>query len=99
MMMAVMCGPPHGAPLDAACAPDGHDELKRASGLEGSVREVTVVETGDGEHAREIQENTDAQRGPAPTHTGDKGCQTRRVHQEKRHAAEELDLLFFRCTF
>jgi hypothetical protein len=55
MVLAMMGGPPKRALLDRGRAPEGEQELHRPSGLERTVRKVTMIPAGDEEHPHEVE--------------------------------------------
>ena len=73
VMMAMVSGPPKRTALDGRRAQDGEGQLRATAGLEGLVREVTMIEAGDREHAHEVQRNGNPYGRRAPSHPEDGG--------------------------
>jgi hypothetical protein len=55
VVVAMMGRPPDRAALHRRGAQQAEDELTDARGLEGAVRKVAMIETGDGEHAHHVE--------------------------------------------
>ena len=90
VMMAMVSGPPKRTALDGRRAQDGEGQLRATAGLEGLVREVTMIEAGDREHAHEVQRNGNPYGRRAPSHPED--GQTGQVHQDERNHTQPVDL-------
>ena len=89
MMVAVVRGPPQRSTLHAGGADQREHELQHARGAEGAVREVAVVEAGDGEHPHCVQRDRHGHRDrrhPDPEH-GD----ARQVQADEGHHAQPVD--------
>ncbi len=89
VMVAVMRGPPDGPALHGRGAEHAEQELRNARSLERLVREIAVIETGDGEHAHEIQRH--AHENGHRAHAHHESEQTGRVHQDERQRAYPVD--------
>src|SRR5262249_38431315 len=68
MVMAMVTGPPKGPPLGAGSAEDGKRELTSAGSLERTMGKIPVIPASDGKHPKEIEGDSDHERGPAPSH-------------------------------
>src|ERR1700719_3188304 len=64
MVMTVIRRPPEHAFLRGHGGDKGHDELKRAAGLERPVRKITMVSGGHKKHANVIHRQANDQIGP-----------------------------------
>ena len=91
VMMAMMRSPPHGAALHGRGAEHAEDELPDTRGLERAVREVAVVERGDGEHAQAVQHDGGDHRDRTPAHPDDGEADG--MHEDERQDARPVDLL------
>src|SRR5580698_2367571 len=81
MMVSMLVTPPKRAALNGSRAQHRKEELGRAGGVEGFVRKVTMVETGDRKHSHKIEEHRRAKSRPAPT--GKKNSQAAGVQQNE----------------
>ena len=93
VVMPVGGGPPEGTTLDREIPPAGEDELHETRGLEGAMREIPMVETGDGEHAEDIQKCRDGHSGPAPA--GPDDPQAADVQENEGQGAAPLEFVRF----
>ncbi|MNV58065.1 hypothetical protein D3C71_1504240 [compost metagenome] len=85
---AVVRGPPQWPALHAGRPDHREHELHRARGTEGAVREVTVVEGGDGEHAHGVQRHGHAHRHPRHPHPDHR--QAGQVHRRERDRTQPV---------
>src|ERR1700678_2102450 len=67
VVMAMVRSPPNRAALHRGGAQQAEYELTHARGLEGTVREIPMIEARDGEHAYQVEHQSDQQRRPAET--------------------------------
>lgn len=67
VMMAMRGSPPQGAALHGGVSDDREDELKSPRGFVRAMRKVAVIETGDCEHADEIERDRRDDRDGANT--------------------------------
>jgi len=67
VVVTMMRRPPERPALHRRRADDAKDELPHPRGLEGTVREVAVIEPGDGKHAHDIGEHGHHDGHGAPT--------------------------------
>ena len=91
MVMAVVGCPPQRAPLDRHGAQCRKHELRDSGRLERSVREIAMVEAGDGKHSQHIQPNTDDQCGRTPADPDN--AQTREMDRDEGHDARDVNPL------
>jgi len=66
VVVAVMGSPPQGTSLDGSVAGHRKQELPETVGFECPMREITVIESRDGEHTNEIESRRHGHGGPAP---------------------------------
>ncbi len=76
VVLAVVGGPPQRSALRAGSADEREQHFHPRVGLEGFMREIAVVEAGDGEHAQTIGQQQ-----------GDQ-CRPRKADPEHRNTAE-----------
>jgi hypothetical protein len=88
MMMAMMGCPPQRATLHSAGTEHGKDQLTEARRLEGAVREITVVEASDGEHADGIQQDSRCHGHLTPADP--EHAKTHQVHGNKGEHAQPI---------
>ena len=82
MVLPVPGGPPEWALLHGGEAAEREDELCEAADLEGTVREQTVVATGDEENSYEVKDAE--QRDVGGVHAGEHRQQGDEVTEQKR---------------
>ena len=89
VVVAVVGRPPQRTALHAGGADAGEDELHGTRGTEGAVREVAVVEAGDGEHAQHVESRGDRERPvrETPTQNTRKAGQVHRRRRARRAAS------------
>ena len=90
-MFSVVGGPPKRAPLGRRCAQESECKLRRTGGLERAVREITVVNPGDREHAHEVKSGRGGDRGPAPA--DQKNAETAKMHDYERRASHPVQAI------
>jgi hypothetical protein len=95
VVVTMMGRPPQGAALNGGVAHDTENELPDPVGSIRFVREITVVETGYGEHANEVEGERNADGGPTPADP--KHGQTTDVEKYERQDTKPIDL--FRVAF
>src|SRR5271170_7148116 len=88
MMMPVMSGPPEHSFLRGRHRHPGDDELKPAAGLEGAMREVTMVARGDKEHANFVSQQ--AGEGVIPFEREEEDAQGDEMNQGKRDGRDNV---------
>jgi len=87
-MLAVMVGPPQRPALRGGGAEHSKEELHRPRGRKTSMREITVIKSGDGEHPHPIQRHRHRHRRPTPTHP--EHAKAARMEKHERSAAAEV---------
>lgn len=88
MMFSVVSGPPKRAPLGRRCTQESKGKLRRTGCLKRAVREITVVNPGDREHAHEVKSGCGGNRGPAPA--DQKNAETAKMHDYERCASHPV---------
>ena len=91
VVVAMMGGPPQWSTLHAHGTDRSEHELERARGAEGAMREVAVVEAGQGEHAHGIKQGCDQQRGRR--HANPDHADAGNVHGDERDRAPPVDAI------
>jgi len=88
-MMPVMRRPPEHAFLRRRHGHESDDELKRAAGLERTMRKITVIAGGDEKHAHD--EHRQSSHQAIPVKGNEKNQQRGDVHEKKRQGVENRD--------
>jgi hypothetical protein len=89
VVVPVVRGPPQRAALRGGCAQHCEGELHPAPGAKRLMREVAVIEAGDGEHAKCIQRQRRDQRDRAHADPGQR--EAAGVDRDERHLAQPVD--------
>src|ERR1700683_3550759 len=90
MVVAMMRRPPDRPALHGRGTQQAEDELTDARCLEAAVREIAMIEAGDGEHAHDVQRQSDDECGPAEAYPNHR--ETGRVHQQKGYDPGPIDV-------
>src|SRR5271168_2290601 len=86
VVQPMMRRPPQRAALHGGRADHREYKLRGARSLERSMRKIAVIESGDGEHADEIQRDADADRDRAPSDPNH--SQAHQVNDHERDASK-----------
>src|SRR6266404_5098149 len=87
---AAKCRPPNRAALHRRGTQQSEDELPHPRGLEGTVREIAVIEARDGEHAHHVERRGHDERDPAEAHPDD--GETSGMHQQEGDDPRPVDM-------
>lgn len=88
--MSMVCGPPNGTTLGRGIPQQSAQKLNCSRCLEGSMREIAMVEGGQAKNAGGIDQSGNRDRRPTPA--DDKHDQASRVKHEEGYYAEPLNL-------
>ena len=95
MMVAVMGRPPDRPALHRGGAEQSERKLHRPRGLEGAMREVAVIEGGDGEHPDRERRHRNRDRDGATAHR--KHTEASHVQQDEGDYAPDIDRVTLGC--
>lgn len=90
MMVAVIRRPPERAFLCRGLREESHEELEYPRSLIRTVREITVISAGDGEHSEIVHSNTESDPLPCKRHEEDSG-ECNEVEEDERDGPSGVD--------
>jgi len=91
VMVAMVGGPPKRAALDSGSRPEGEEELAEAGSAVGFVGKIAVQNSGDGEHADDVEGERHPDDEPAPADPDH--AQATEMEDDKWNAAHEIDAI------
>ena len=92
-MMAMGGGPPEGASLHGGISEEGENELRGARSFETAMGKVAMIESGDGEHADEVEHDGGNHGERAPADHEDK--EAGEVQKNVGNRAAEIEAVTF----
>ncbi len=92
MVMAMVRRPPERSPLHRGTADGGKNKLDHAPRLEGAMREIAMIPTGERENTQGIE--SECNREPDPAETDPEYPDARDMHQDERYGTNPINAIF-----
>jgi len=90
-MFSMIGGPPKWPALGSRSAQEREDKLCQTRSFVSTMRKITMIDAGDGEHAHEIEAAGSGDSGPAPA--DQEHAETTQMHDDERGATHPIDVV------